>query len=209
VTGNAEGFARSQDRDRTDGRHSGLMGGVAFNRVASSGVLATWGASTPDERREPERRTRERRSRGSTHGATEGVRGCDVRVRPPQPKGAGGQQPPRAVGRDYPACVGTPGKTPLVLRQTTNRNRSCHGEKPWHPKAGAAARTVRSAPRKSAPYEDATPRRKRSVRGSSRSNRSTQGDAYRGSPSNKRAALKHNRDVGMMWCRLIRLPQGV
>lgn len=79
VTGNAEGFARSQDRDRTDGRHPGLMGGVAFNRVASSGVLATWGASTPDERREPERRTRERRSRGSTHGATEGVRGCDVR----------------------------------------------------------------------------------------------------------------------------------
>jgi len=59
VTGNAEGFARSQDRDRTDGRHPGLMGGVAFNRVASSGVLATWGATTPDERREPKRRTRE------------------------------------------------------------------------------------------------------------------------------------------------------
>jgi hypothetical protein len=35
------------------------MGGVASNRVASSGVLATWGASTPDERREPRRRTRE------------------------------------------------------------------------------------------------------------------------------------------------------
>ena len=59
VTGNAEGFARSQDRDRTGGRHPGLMGGVASNRVASSGVLATWGASTPDERREPRRRTRE------------------------------------------------------------------------------------------------------------------------------------------------------
>jgi len=40
-------------------------------------------------------------------------------VRPPQPKGAGGQQPPRAVGREYPACVGTPIKTTLVLRQTT------------------------------------------------------------------------------------------
>jgi hypothetical protein len=59
VTGNAEGFARSQDRDRTDGRHPGLMDGVTSNRVASSGVLATWGVATPDERRETLRRTRE------------------------------------------------------------------------------------------------------------------------------------------------------
>lgn len=89
VTGNAEGFARSQDRDRTDGRHPGLMDGVSFNRVASSGVLATWGVATPDERREPVRRTRDRRSRGSTHGATEGVRGCDVRWGPPSRRAQG------------------------------------------------------------------------------------------------------------------------
>jgi hypothetical protein len=59
-----------------------------------------------------------------------------------------------------------PPPTNLALRPTTNRNRSCHGEKPWHPGTGAAARTVRSATGNPAPNADATPCRKRGVRGS-------------------------------------------
>jgi hypothetical protein len=78
VQGNAKGFARPQGRDRTDGRHPELAYGVISNRMVPCRVLAMWGVSFPDERRETRRRTRDRRSRASTHGATEDVRGCDV-----------------------------------------------------------------------------------------------------------------------------------
>jgi len=118
VTGNAGGFTRSQDRDRTGGRHSGLMAGVDLNRKASCGVLATWGATTPDERREPGRRTRERRSRGSTHGATEGVRGCDVRWGPPSRRAQGvSSQRERSFGFTPHAWVARAGRLPRCARR--------------------------------------------------------------------------------------------
>jgi hypothetical protein len=118
LTGNAGGFARSQDRDRTGGRHSGLMDGVVLNRKASCGVLATWGATTPDERREPKRRTRERRSRGSTHGATESVRGRDVRWGSPSRRAQGvSSQRERSSGFTPHAWVPWAGRLPRCARR--------------------------------------------------------------------------------------------
>jgi len=118
VKGIAGGFARSQDRDRTGGRHSGLMDGVVLNRKASCGVLATWGATTPDERREPKRRTRERRSRGSTHGATESVRGRDVRWGSPSRRAQGvSSQRERSSGSTPHAWVPWAGRLPRCARR--------------------------------------------------------------------------------------------
>ena len=89
VTGNAKGFARSRGRDRTGGRHPGLRYGVASNRAASFRVLATWDAEILTKDGRSAANAGLRRSRESAHGATEGVRGYDVRFGPPSRRAQG------------------------------------------------------------------------------------------------------------------------
>lgn len=74
----ARGFARPRGRDRTDGRHPGLR---ATSSLTGRRRTESWrrGVSvSADERQGARRRTRDRRSRASTYGATQDVRGGDV-----------------------------------------------------------------------------------------------------------------------------------
>lgn len=117
VTGNARGFARSQGRDRTDGRHLGfaaLPPLTGWVRVSPGEV----GFRSPDERREVGSEGAKRSSRPSAHGATEGVRGCDVRFGLPSRRAQEVCSQREGSARHAPH-VWVASRSTLELRQTT------------------------------------------------------------------------------------------
>jgi hypothetical protein len=95
------------------------MGGVAFNRVASSGVLATWGASTPDERREPRRRTREIGDLALAPTGRQRVSEVATSGEAPPAEGRRGSAAAESGWSGLPRMRGYPNQELLVLRQTT------------------------------------------------------------------------------------------
>jgi len=160
------------------------MDGAVLNRMASCGVLATWGAATPDERQGTQRRTRERRSRGSTHGATESVRGHDVRWGSPSRRAQGvSSQRERSFGFTPHAWEARAGRLPrcarrqIVTEAATAKNRGIRRRERQRelsdPPLGNRRRTK-------------MPRCAASAACGVRVDRKIdQGDAYRGSPANK------------------------